>query len=253
MVLVSNLFSFLLSPLFWIIVLILLGVLSKKAPVKKKSLTIAFVLLLVFSNQYLFKRVLRSWELAPVQTEQLKARYDFGIVLTSDILYDTTEGYFDLGENALPVLKLVELYQQRKVKEILVSGHNQSLLGDTLANSIKLKQYLLASDVSKRRIVVESESRTLHQSAVNTKSILDSLQTQYSILLLVNALEAKRAYATFYNQRMEVDVYPVGHQALTQNTHILQVLIPQASALQAWHELIKEWFAYYAYAILGYL
>ncbi len=253
MFILSQLLSFLLSPLFWIVLLLLKGVLSKKPALKSKSLLWAFILLLVFSNDYLYRSMRGKWEQPAIDTAQLNQRFDYGYVFAKEMIYQPKKALFSLGENASAVLKMMELQENRVVKEFLISGKTTRLFSDTLSNAEKLQAFLLSADVSRRKITLETEARTIYESAVNTKALLDSIDSNYRILIIAPALEAKRAYETFYNQRIEVMVYPIEHQGVAEAKKLYQAIIPQPTALTGWYQLIREWFTYYAYSIKNYL
>ena len=66
---ISKLLYFIVSPLIWIVAILLTGVLTKNK-VRKQSLFVsAFVLLLLFTNPFITNMVMRAWEIPPKRIE----------------------------------------------------------------------------------------------------------------------------------------------------------------------------------------
>ncbi|MCD4679537.1 MAG: hypothetical protein K8S00_04040, partial [Bacteroidales bacterium] len=58
----SKILSFLLQPLTWIIILMLLALVNRNKKKLKRLLFIAFITLYLFSNPFIVDEVIRVWE-----------------------------------------------------------------------------------------------------------------------------------------------------------------------------------------------
>src|ERR1700753_1162111 len=76
----SKVLLFLISPIIWISVLLLIALLSKRPKLKKRSLLFAIVLLIVFSNQGLLELFARHWNIPRAGFDEKKV-YSAVIVL----------------------------------------------------------------------------------------------------------------------------------------------------------------------------
>src|SRR6201999_1051589 len=76
----SMLFGFFMSPLVWVVILLLISLISKRPKRKKRTLIVAFILLFIFSNRFLLEMYARAWNVAPVRLEKGKT-YSAAIVL----------------------------------------------------------------------------------------------------------------------------------------------------------------------------
>ncbi|MGE3824247.1 MAG: YdcF family protein, partial [Bacteroidia bacterium] len=83
----SKIFSFLISPISWIAVFLLVALFAKDARRKKRSLITAAVLLLFISNSFILDEFIRAWEIEVVKYGKEKP-HDIGIVLGGGVTYD---------------------------------------------------------------------------------------------------------------------------------------------------------------------
>lgn len=77
----SKVLDFLLSPLVWITLIFLTGLIVKKPVLKRRFIYSGIVLLLIFSNPFLAGEAFRAWEGEPKPFSNV-GNYDIGIVLT---------------------------------------------------------------------------------------------------------------------------------------------------------------------------
>ena len=90
MFLIGKLFLLLLKPLTWIIVLLLIGILSKNQNRKKKLIIAGLVSLLLLSNPFLFRIVAKNYE-TKATTLKADEKYEAGILLGGFVSYNIKE------------------------------------------------------------------------------------------------------------------------------------------------------------------
>ncbi len=96
MFLIGKLFLLLLKPLTWIIIIFLIGLLSKNPKRKKRLLLLGFLLFLFFSNPFIFRILAKQYEEKPVVLKE-NEKYEAGIVLGGFVSYKikTKEAFFN--------------------------------------------------------------------------------------------------------------------------------------------------------------
>ncbi len=250
---ISKLLAFALAPLNWIIVFVVVAVFTKKANRKKMMLLSAFVFLVFFSNTFILKKVYHNWEVPPVADIQLAKKYDYGIYLSNPVKYAPGKGILNFSAAPSRLFKTIELYEQNKIRKIIISGGSSSLSSDSISEAELIKQYLLSIDIPKRHIIIEGESRNTHENAVYTKALIDSIDEGATCLLITSASHMKRANACFYQERLEVDQYPVGHFALEGETKFYDLFVPDHRNFIIWDYIIHEIAGFYIYSIMGWV
>src|SRR5580704_14227364 len=84
----SKILDFLIKPLVWVMVLFLIGAITKNLVRRKRCLIAAFVVLFFFTNDFIVDEFMRAWELPAVSINEIKGTYDVGIVLGGMTVYD---------------------------------------------------------------------------------------------------------------------------------------------------------------------
>lgn len=253
MLFLADLLSWLAAPLHWAIILIILALIGKNAGRKRVFFLIAGIILLIFSNRLIFNMVAGSWERAPKSSIELEKKYDFAIVPAYHLEYDPASGLSDFSAMPTEILKVVEMYEKNYIRRIIVTGKTRDILSKEPSDAETLAQILIDADIPERKIYIESESKNLHENALFSKALIDSLDDRTKNILIINALKAKRAQACFYQERMDVDVYPVGHQGSSENTRFYEYVVPNQHVLMNWGTLMEEILGFYAYSLLGYV
>ena len=184
----------------------------------------------------------------------LKKNYTWGILLSGVAKGGMTPDdrvYFQRGADR--VTHTLQLYKKGLVSKILVSGGSGRLLdiGEREAND--LSDVLIMMGVSPEDILVESESRNTHESAVAVKKILENKVTPDQCILITSGFHMRRSHSAFAKAGWEIDAFSTDF--LTHpRTYTFDVLfIPKIEAINIWHHLIKETIGYVAYFVVGYI
>lgn len=241
-----------MSPLFWILVLVLLALLTK-IPNRKKYYTIAaFVLLLLFSNEFLFNEVIKKWETSPTPIENVDT-YDYVILLGGFSEFDTTYHKIKFTESADRFCQALYLYQQKKAKKILISGGSGSLLNQNKTEADKVKTFLLSLNVPDKDVIMEMTSRNTHENAVNTAEYIKKHSPGARCIMVTSAWHMPRALSCFKKSGLNVTAYSADCFSQPRNYSVDFLILPNAKVLSRWNLLIKEWIGYFAYKVSGYL
>ena len=248
--LLSKTIYFLAKPFTWIVGAFLLSVFVKRH--RQRFFWTGLGLLLFFSNPFLSNAVMRAWEVAPEPIATLPI-HRVGIVLGGITTDKEPRDRVHVTGSSDRVLHAVQLYRQKKIKKILVSGGSGKLLKDQVPEAELLKRLLLLSGIPPRDILTEAESRNTRENALNCAKLLNERFPDEEHLLITSAYHMRRAEACF--QKAGLEVYPFGVDFRSDSPKYTpdQLLLPSASAIEGWEMVVREWVGMGAYAVAGYI
>ena len=248
----SKILLFVISPFTWIFVLLLFALFTKKTNRKRNYLIICTFILILFSNEFLFNEVERKWEAPPSKYENLD-KYDYAILLGGFSSYDTAYSKVKFTETADRFCQTIQLYEQKKVRKILISGGSGSILHQDETEADKIKVFLKSLHVPESDIIMEMTSRNTHENASNTASYLKKHDVKAKCVLITSAQHMPRAYGCFKKEGLNVTAYSTNFLAFQRRYDLDILVIPKSYILTRWECLIKEWVGYFSYKIAGYL
>lgn len=247
----SKLLAFIITPLIWIITLLLFSLFSKNEKVKKKCLCWALALTLFFSNSFIFDECIRSWELPATQYTELKT-YDAGIVLGGLMTYDQEFDRLQFQRGADRLLQTIELYKRGFIKKIIFTGGSGSVLHPEEKEGMYAKRYLLTLGIPEQDFLIENESRNTHENAVLTKELIDKSGIKGNFLLITSAFHMRRSLGCFNKVGINATHYSTDRYAGPRKFEFDHLLIPSPSAIYDWNNLIRELVGFITYKIMGY-
>lgn len=249
----SKILAFFVRPLTWIIGLFVLSLFLKNKRLKKRCFYLSLGLLILFSNEYLANRVMGWWEYQPVPFAELED-YDVAIVFSGVTRGSKTPRdrvYF--REGADRITHTLQLYNEGKVKHIIVSGGLGFEQVENSAAADRLKSFLTMAGVPDSVITVEPEAVNTYENAVNTAEILNRDFVNQKYLLVTSAFHMKRSELCLKKQGIEFDTFPAGYLTDRPTFNFEDVVIPRATAIEKWEKLFKEWVGLATYKAMGYL
>lgn len=249
----SKTLDFLLSPLVWVIIVLCLAIWSKSSSYKRVYLSLAFIMLILFSNSFISGLVFRAWEGEPIPLESLSV-YQTGIVLTGVAMTkkNAPDRIF-FAKGADRVMHTVELFKAGKIRNILISGGSGAILNKEIPEAQKLKRAFLYSGVPDSVIFLEDRSRNTVESAKYSKRICDSLQLGSKYLLITSAFHMPRSMGCFRKAGINTEPYSVDYYTGDLDFTPGEMLIPSEYALYRWGVLIHELAGYVIYKLMGYI
>lgn len=245
----SKLLYFLLIPFNWVL-LLLIGYIITKSPARKRILKIWIIIIIVlFTNPWLYKTANKVWQ-AEYKELATNKNYEIGILLTGMVQFDRKDqGFF--GAAADRFIQTATLYHTKKIKKVLVTGGSGSLLHDSPAEALYLKEMLIKNGVAEKDIITEPLSRNTYENAVFSKRILDSLQVNTTSLLITSALHMKRSEAVFKKARVDFEIYATDFKVVDERFAIDDTMIPDVKLLKDWSHLLKEMIGLWVYQLTG--
>jgi uncharacterized SAM-binding protein YcdF (DUF218 family) len=247
----SKLLNFIIHPLLWVFVLLLLSLIFKKK--SRAWLVGALMVFIFFSNPLLSNYVMDQWELPATPKENIPLS-EVGIVLTGALSHDPElEEQLHFNDAADRLTEAMVLYREGFIKKILITGGSWAIQDQAFQESEVMKSFLVINDFPEEDIIIESNSRNTHENALYTAKVLKEqnlLDRRH--LLITSAFHMRRSLGCFAKEEVNVIPYPVDFRS----SHVLLDigwLLPAPGAFSNWNMLIKEWMGIVAYKIAGYI
>lgn len=224
-------------PLTWILTLLIIALIIKNQKLKQRLLLISFILLLVFSNPFLFDNFAKSWDIDTIPPKKSNP-YSCVIVLGGFSSHGANQtGFFNGAcDRFIEALKLLSTHQ---ATHILISGGNSDLSPGEFKESDWVKSQLKDFNVPDSSIVIEDKSRNTIENAAFSRVLLNKNHLQPPYLLVTSAFHMRRAFGIFQNAK--VGVIPFSCNFMTGSGNFsTNEFIPDANVLSKWNLYIKE-------------
>lgn len=229
-----------------------MAVIIRNTKWKKRFVIISVCWFLFFSNHYIIHKLIINWQ-APPKEFVSNEQYPAGVVLTgfAGFEYNTHKGYFSSASDRF--IQTVKLYQQKRIKKIIISGGSGSLDKDQqrFKEADFAKQEMIAIGIPAADIIAENKSRNTYENATETKKLLDSLHLTGPVLLITSAMHMKRSVKVFEKTGINVVAYPCNYNALDNPQHFGESILPTYEAFDMWDKYVKEVAGLLIYRITG--
>ncbi len=248
----SKLLYFTLSPYTWILIALYFALFSKKELRKKRGRRWAIGLILIFSNGFIQKEVLRQWEVFGTPISQVK-HHDVAIVLGGMAEYNYDLKEISIRRGGDRIWQALTLYKTGKVDKLLISGDNGYVSENGLHEAEQFKKVLVKWGIPPEDILTESVSRNTYENAVETKKVLRAkLPNANRLILVTSGRHMRRAKAIFDHQGLYCTPFSTDlYTGPKRFYHVEDFILPEAGVLYDWHGLIKEMIGYVVYDITG--
>jgi len=234
----SKILLFLIKPFVWFCILLVAAVLVKKNGIRKKLIIAAVLVLLLFSNPFLAGKAFNLYE--PAYPRQ-KKNYDVAIVLGgfSGLNKRTNEIQFNGANDRL--FQAISLYQQGRVKKILISSGNANLLNNKVKEADLVQKFLHEICIPDSAVLIENQSRNTIENAKFSLALIKRTMPQAKIVIITSAWHIPRAkviFTHFFGDRL--DYFPTNY--IGKSDYGLEdFIIPNPGVFGTWDTLFKEW------------
>ncbi len=160
--------------------------------------------------------------------------------------------YADLNADSDRVLHTSRLYRAGKAPVVIASGGQVFPESRAKSESYYMSELLVEWGVAPEAIILEPNSRTTFENAVETKKILDS-KGLHNILLVTSAFHMPRAYATFKKIGIDAIPAPTDFNVTDSDRPDIYSWIPSTSALVANTRVLHEYLGMLAYRWRGWV
>ncbi len=248
----SKILQFVITPQFWLILLLIFAIISKNEKARKKSLIAALCFTLFFSNKFIFEECARIWEIPARSYPSLK-KYDAGIVLGGMMTYDEKLDRLQFYRGADRLLQAIELYKRGYIKKIFITGGSGSILHQEQKEGYFVKRYLLTLGIPETDFLIESESKNTHENAEFTKALFEKENVKGNFLLITSAFHMRRSLGCFNKAGLITEPYSTDRYAGPRKFEFDHLFIPDVSAVYDFSNVIHEIVGYITYKIVGYV
>ncbi len=240
----SKLLSFLIKPTFWILTLMIAGILNNKK--RKLFLFFSLLIFLFFSNDFIFNRIVKAWEVPQISVTKFDKQYEAGILLGGFSDYDYIKNKHNFKKEADRLIYTLQLYNQGIIKNIFISGGNGNLFNNNYKESETIKDFLIKNKIDSNDIKIENQSRNTKENAINSAKLLDK-KNEY--ILITSAIHMKRSILCFENEGLKIIPFSVDNSMSYSSNKIEYILLPRSRVLENWEDLIHEIIGYYVYIL----
>ena len=221
------------------------------------AITLALIVLLVGSNGWVARYLVRSLEQQNLPPAQM-SNADAIVVLGGATKPDTPpRPGVDLSEQGDRLLYGALLYQQKKAPLVILSGGRIDWSGNASSESVQMAAIMRQLGVPSSAIIEEPNSRNTYENAVNVRKIMEERGID-RVLLVTSAMHMPRSLFTF--KRQGIDAIPAPTDFLISNYELQQLrdssqsrllsLLPDASNLQLFTLALKEYIGWIVYHLL---
>ena len=201
----------------------------------------AIVLLVLFTNPFLFNQFAQSWDIAPYKPDSKK--YSCAIVLGGFSSSDGNNGgYFNTSADRF--LQGIKLLSNGQTSHMLITGGNGNLLSGGFKEGLWVQKQLKEFNYPDSAILIESESRNTLENARFSKLILQKAKLSPPYLLVTSAFHMRRSLMIFKKAGINVVPYPANY--LVRRKAVISDIIPKTDVLSYWDIYIKEVVGYVA-------
>ncbi len=256
MFIVSKLLSFLVQPLAWVALLMLLSMvwMTRRPFAARRALLLALVLGLLVGWLPLADALMRPLENrnpapADVVAGQLKAYAGVvvlgGAIESADIW--RAHGQVPLNGAAERMTAPVALLQQQPNLRMIFTGGDGELWPQGMSEAALAQRFFTGMGVAGGRVQYEDKSRTTYENAV-LSAALPNVDKAQRWLLLTSAWHMPRSLAAFRAAGWNVTPYPVDYRtgdSTPWNKYSL------AHGALRWQMLLHEYLGWLAYTLAG--
>ena len=238
-----------IDPFFWIVVFLFASLLHKRKYLRRRFLTFGLLFLIFFSNPFIYKLINDLWS---VKYFVPKEKYDYGILLGGMIDIESTPENILFLKNNDRLLNTIELFSEKKIKKILISGASGSLTSELKEAEI-LKKYLVKIGIPDSCVLAENSSKNTYENAIFCEKILTQIHSSKDIncLIITSGYHMRRSLACF--KKTNLNIYPYVKKPTIKHFDLEYIIAPQSYALFSWKVLLHEIVGYYTYKLLNYI
>ena len=253
----SKIIDFILLPICWIFILLLISYLTKNQKSRKRSLLTVLIILTLFSNPWFVNRLYVFYEQPTISLLESE-NYTWAIVLGGGMIRPS-DGHqpnkINVGETADRFIQPILLYKAGKIKKILITGGNTSIgkiKVDKGHETSDVRQLMISMGVNPKDIYMETKARNTRENAIYSAELLKNYIKSEEVLLITSAMHMPRSIRCFEKLGFKVKAYPVDKKGSKNESGLLDLLTPSDQNLSRTSQLIREISGLIIYKIMGY-
>jgi uncharacterized SAM-binding protein YcdF (DUF218 family) len=248
----SKILTFIINPLVWIFILLIISWRTKSETRKRRTFIGALIILYLSCNSFVVDECMRALEYTSPDLQKTE-KFDYAVVLGGMISYDPRQDKPQFSRGSDRILQTLSLLKSKQVKRIIISGGSGSIEFPDQKESDILKKYLLGIGIPDSSIIVENQSRNTRENALYTKKITDSLKVNSKVLFVTSSFHMRRALGCFNKAGLtNLRPWPADRYSGLRKFGIDHCFIPNPEAMQTFYLFIHELVGLITYKIAGY-
>ena len=244
----SKILAFLIRPIVWIFLMLIVAVLLKRS--RKKILLLSVFTFWFFSNAFICDEISSLWEHETSSIENIQTKYDVGVMLGGMSAFDSKTNTVNFNKNADRLIYTEKLYRKGIINKILISGGSGILIKNQYKEAFVMRNHLIENGIPNDDIIIENKSRNTKENAFLSAEILKRDFQNKSVLLITSALHMKRAIFCFEKAGIEVASFSTDNTNSNRNFQPEYLLLPNSKSFEKWESIIHEWVGYLVYRIV---
>lgn len=237
----SKILLFLILPISWITVLLIIAIISKERKRKQCFLLAAAVVFYIFSNFFLLDQFAKRWDFPPTVLNNSQ-QYSCAIVLGGFSGTDANDnGFFNAASDRF--IQGIKLLATKKASRLLITSGNGNLIPGAFREAAWAKTQLLQLNVPDSAILIENNSKNTLENARFSKVLIEQKHLPPPYLLVTSAFHMRRSLMIFKKAGIAVIPYPCNYVA-GRGRIDPAAFMPDAQALFTWNYYVKEVIGY---------
>jgi len=240
--------------------IVALVTLRKRPRIATIAISLSLAILLLSSNAWVAKYMIRSLEWQNIPTAQIPNAEAIVVLGGATKSGTWPRPTVDLSEAGDRVIYAAQLYFQKKAPIIILSGGRIDWRGSGSPESADMATILTSIGVPSEAIIQEPDSLNTHENAVNVKKILAERQIK-KVLLITSAMHTPRSLKIFHRQG--IDVIPTPTDFLVSQSELQELtstpkaailnLLPESDNLHQFTGALKEYIGTFIYWLRGWV
>jgi uncharacterized SAM-binding protein YcdF (DUF218 family) len=233
----SKILLFILLPIYWVIALLMIGLIIKNPKLKKRFIGAGVLLLYIFSVPFFLKSFQSFWDYKPYPANDT-TKYSCVIVLGGFSSGGGADGgHFNTSADRF--IQGAKLMTTHQASHILISGGNGAFVPNEFREAAWVRTQLLKFNIPDSLILVESRSKNTVENARFSKVLLQQKHLQPPYLLVTSAFHMRRASMIFEKAGMPVVPYACDY-SYGKIDFSFNDFLPEANTLTRWEFYTKE-------------
>ena len=241
------------TPVTFILLPLLIGLIIKKRKWKRGLYATAILLALIFTNTPLLKKAEEQWYKEYDRPLPEGKTYKYGIVLGGYSFWDWKRNRPEFSEIADRLTEGIRLYKCGRIEKLVLASDGsiiQSKDGKGLqGNPQGMMKYLNELGIPQEDIIMETFANNTRENVTFTKELLGKEINTTPVLIITSAVHMKRSVSAFQAEGVYPDCYITDTWVNVKGQDVS--FLPSVGTLLQWPELLHEWVGYAVYKWRG--
>ncbi len=197
---------------------------------------------------------MRAWEMPQSKIENNNKVYEYAIVLGGlTTYYDKKTDQIGFNRSVDRLMQAIKLYKKGKVKKIIFTGGDGSILKEIGSEGELLQKYVIQTKIIlSSDFIVENNSRNTHENAEFVAKLFKTARLKGNAVIITSAFHMRRALGCFRKEGISVDYYVADRYSGKRKYVPDHLLIPQTDAFDKWNIILHEMVGFVVYKVMGY-